>query len=365
MSRNIVICIDGTGNEFGECNSNVVKLYSTLKSDSDQQIAFYHPGLGTMGSPNATDAVTRWWTKVIGLAFGYGLDAALSDCYEFLMQTYSAGDSIFLLGFSRGAYTARALAAMIYMYGLVQRGNEPLIRYVLKMFQKKKRTDEDFSLAAQFKATFSRPCPVHFVGVWDTVSSIGWIYDPISLPYTAMNPDIATGRQAVSIDERRASFRQNLWRPDPAKCSQDILQVWFAGVHSDVGGGYPEVESGLSKITLQWMLDEAQAHGLMVDEGKKNDVLGLTNPAMTKPDVMGKLHDSLTGAWWILEVIPRRHLDMSLTPPAWKWKIPLAQPRYIELGSIIHPSVMQRMTADPTYRPVNLLPSSDPADAAT
>ena len=357
MPKNIVLCIDGTGNEFGARNSNVVKLFSVLKSDSDQQISFYHPGLGTMGSPNALGYLTRWWTKVIGLAFGYGLDGALSDCYHFLMQTYSVGDSIYLFGFSRGAYTARALSAMIHMYGLVQKGNEPLIRYVLEMFQTKKRTDAEFELAANFKATFSREAPIHFVGVWDTVSSIGWIYDPVTLPFTAVNPSIAIGRQAVSIDERRASFRQNLWRPD-AKVPQDILQIWFAGVHSDVGGGYPEPESGLSKITLQWMIDHAEANGLLVDSAKKNSALGVTNPAMCKPSFMGRIHNSLTGAWWILEYIPRRHMDMTLNPPQWKWKIPRAAPRYIAPGSLIHPSVYERMAADPAYRPVNLPPAA-------
>ena len=361
MSKNIVICIDGTGDEFGACNSNVVKLYSVLRSDSDQQISFYHPGLGTMGSPHALSGLTQWWTKMIGLAFGYGLDAALTDCYQFLMETYSVGDNIYLFGFSRGAYTARALAAMVHMFGLVQRGNEPLIRYVLKMFQRKKRNDADFALAAQFKATFSRPCPIRFVGVWDTVSSIGWLYDPVTLPFTALNPEIQVGRQAVSIDERRSSFRQNLWKPDLEKFPQDIVQIWFAGVHSDVGGGYPEAESGLSKITLQWMLDEAEKQGLMVVQSKKDDLLGVTNAAMCKPNFMGKVHNSLTGAWWILEYFPRKHLDMSVNPAVWRWKIPRGAPRYIAPGAIIHPSVRQRIAADPTYRPVNLPRENPPA----
>src|SRR5262249_49709514 len=114
------------------------------------------------------------------------------------------------------------------------RGNENLIPYLTDMFGR--RAEEVFPLARAFKPTFARECPVHFVGVWDTVSSVGWIYDPISLPYTANNPSIAVGRHAVAIDERRAFFRQNLW--GPAQPGQDLKQVWFAGVHSDVGGGY-------------------------------------------------------------------------------------------------------------------------------
>lgn len=353
MAKNIVICIDGTGNEFGPNNSNVVKLYSILDCDGQKQIAFYHPGLGTMGSPNTLSKVSQWWTKVCGLAFGYGLSGALQDCYTFLMENYVEQDSIYIFGFSRGAYCARALAAMIHMYGLVQKGNEPLIRYVLKMFKKKKRTDEDFQLAKGFKATFSRCCKMHFVGVWDTVSSIGWLYDPVTLPFTAMNPDVEVGRHAISIDERRAAFRQNLWRIDPTQ-PQNIEQVWFAGVHSDIGGGYPESESGMAKITLEWMVGKAGAQGLIVDPSQKNDILGLTNPTMAKPDCLAPVHKSLKGLWWILEFFPRRHLDSQLTPPEWKWKLPLASPRYIAPGSAIHPSVEDRMARDSGYRPINL-----------
>ncbi len=353
MGKNIVICIDGTGNEFGSCNSNVVKLYSVLEYNSQSQIAFYHPGLGTIGSPNALSKLSQWWTKMCGLAFGYGLSSALEDCYIFLMENYAEGDDLFIFGFSRGAYCARALSAMIHMFGLVQKGNEPLIRYVLKMFKTKNRTPEDFQLAAAFKATFSRVCKIHFVGVWDTVSSIGWIYDPVTLPFTAMNPDVEVGRHAISIDERRSAFRQNLWRIDPNH-TQDIEQIWFAGVHSDVGGGYPEPESGLAKIALQWMLEHAEKHGLLVDGARRDDILGVTNPKMAKPDCLAPLHNSLKGWWWILEFFPRRHWDMRLTPPVRKWKIPLASPRFIPTGSAIHPSVADRIAGDPSYRPVNL-----------
>jgi uncharacterized protein (DUF2235 family) len=353
MSKNIVICIDGTGNEFGENNSNVVKLYSVLNRRDESQITFYHPGLGTMGAPNALAKFQQWWTKTCGLAFGYGLSDALEDCYTYLIENFQAGDTIFLFGFSRGAYAARALASMVHMYGLVQKGNEPLIRYILKMFTKKKKTDAYFQLAAQFKATFSRECKIHFVGVWETVSSVGWLYDPLSLPFTRTNPDIEVGRQAVSIDERRAAFRQNLWALDP-RYPQDIQQIWFAGVHSDVGGGYAERESGLAKIALQWMLDEAVAHGLSVDLTLRDKVFGYTDPAMAKPDCLAVMHNSLTGWWWILEIFPRRHYDMRLTPPQWRWKLPLASPRYIAPSSSIHPTVMERMAGDPKYRPPNL-----------
>jgi len=353
MAKNIVICIDGTGNEFGLNNSNVVHLYSLLDLKNTQQLAFYHPGLGTMGSPNALSRFSEWWTKVFGLAFGYGISSALENCYSFLMEHYEEGDSIFLFGFSRGAYCVRALAGMIHMYGLVRAGNEPLIRYVLKMFKKKNKKHEDFRLADKFRATFSRPCKIHFSGVWDTVTSVGWLYNPLNLPYAAMNPDVQVGRHAVSIDERRAAFRQNLWRLDPDH-PQDIEQIWFAGVHSDIGGGYPENESGLARITLEWMLAEAEAHGLLINPSRRNLLLGAIGSDKVKPDPLAPLHKSLKGWWWILEVFPRRYYDVRLKPPAWRWKLPLASPRYIAPDSAIHPSVRDRISLDPTYRPVNL-----------
>ena len=355
MPKNIVICIDGTGNEFGNRNSNVIKLYSALVIDDSRQVAYYHPGLGTMGSPNALSKFSRWWTKVMGLAFGYGLSGALQDSYSYLMEEFEEGDSVFIFGFSRGAYCARALAAMLYMFGLLRRGNEPLIPYVLRMFKKKNKTDDDFRLAAIFKQTFSRVCKSHHVGVWDTVSSVGWIYDPFHLPFTAMNPDVANGRHAISIDERRCAFRQNLWS-SKTKPDQDLKQIWFAGVHSDIGGGYPEVESGLSKITLQWMLDEATAKGLLVSTEREQTVLGFTDSTMVRPSCVGKLHQSLTGFWWILEVLPRRFWDRTVDPPKMRWKIPLASPRYIDGTAAIHESVCERLKLDPTYRPKNLPP---------
>ena len=180
-----------------------------------------------------------------GLAFGYGLTQAISDCYSFLMDTFEPGDrDVLLFGFSRGAYTVRALSGMLHMFGLLRPKDYNQIGYATEML-KTKQDDASFQVAAQFKATFSRECKPHFVGVWDTVSSVGWAWDPLHLPYTARNPDLRIGRHAVSIDERRSFFRQNLWsQPLPG---QDIKQVWFAGVHSDVGGGYAKPRAACRK----------------------------------------------------------------------------------------------------------------------
>jgi uncharacterized protein (DUF2235 family) len=361
MSKNIVICCDGTGNEFGDYNSNVVKLYSALIIDGKRQLGYYHPGVGTMGAPTASNKITKAWSIVMGLAFGAGLLANVGDAYRCLMNVYEDGDHVFLFGFSRGAYTVRALAGVLHMFGLLYPGNEGLIPYIIRLYAKRTRRaggmTHTFEVATEFKATFSRHCPLQLVGVWDTVSSVGWVWDPLTLPYTAQNPDMINGRHAVSIDERRCYFRNNLWgNPLPG---QTIKQVWFAGVHSDIGGAYTEAESGLSKITLEWMLCEAVRLGLLVDPQKAANVLGrIPPPPPTPPDPSAKAHDSLTWAWWILELLPHSYYDS--VQRRVRWRIPLGARRLIPEGSVVHETVSEKRRADSSYQPPNL-----PVDAAT
>lgn len=355
MAKNIVICCDGTGNEFGDHNSNVVKLYGTLIVDGHQQVAYYHPGVGTMGAPTAGNRVSKAWSIVMGLAFGGGLLTNVADAYRYLMDVFEDGDKVFLFGFSRGAYTVRALAGVLYMFGLLCPGNDGLIPYITRMFAKQTRKaggmTHTFEVAKEFKATFGRHCPLHFVGVWDTVSSVGWIWDPLKLPYTAQNPDMANGRHAVSIDERRCYFRNNLW--GPPLTGQDIKQVWFAGVHSDVGGSYGYLESGLSQISLEWMLCEALSFGLLVDSQKANRALGrVPPPPPVLPDPGAKEHNSLTFGWWLLEFLPHSYYDPESKKA--KWRIPLGATRFIPDASVLHSTVNEKVRTDPNYRPPNL-----------
>lgn len=124
MAKNIVICCDGTGNEFGgDCNSNVVKLYTTLIIDGSQ-VGYYYPGVGTMASPTAQNWVEKQWSQIKGLAFGAGLLSNVGGAYRYLMDVYADGDHVYLFGFSRGSYTARALAGVLHMYGLLSPGND-------------------------------------------------------------------------------------------------------------------------------------------------------------------------------------------------------------------------------------------------
>ena len=206
--------------------------------------------------------------------------------------------------------------------------------------KKSDQLDRYFAMARDFKDHFSRSCTPYFVGLWDTISSIGWIENPVRLPYTSNNPDIQIGRHAIAIDERRAFFRPNLWHPTAAGGPKDIKQVWFPGVHSDVGGGYPETESGLAKVTLAWLLDEARAAGLVIDRSREDLVLGRKGGGYVAPDPQAAAHESLTLPWWPAELVFKRHYDWQTKKE--ERRMNLFRRRTIPPGSLIHQSAYQR-----------------------
>jgi uncharacterized protein (DUF2235 family) len=348
MPKNIVLCCDGTANEFAHNRTNVVKLYSVLVQDTTDQITFYHPGIGTMEPFGSLSPITRGFTRLLGMALGYGLENDICDAYTFLVKKYEPGDRIYLFGFSRGAFSVRAVTSLILWYGLIREGNEPLIPYAIRMLMAIQRAESRnevsayFELAKEFRETMACAKPrIHFVGVWDTVSSVGWVDNPLHLPGEANNPDIEIGRHAISIDEHRSFFRSHLWVPpaDPTKPRgpRDLKQVWFPGVHCDVGGGYEEQESGISKYPLKWMIDEASAAGLLVDTSKAHDVLGLkpgSQYAPAKPDA--KKHESLMGLWNIAEFIPKKRWNSA--KQCWEHRMNLFHRRQMRPGSLVHES---------------------------
>jgi uncharacterized protein (DUF2235 family) len=331
MPKNIVICCDGTSNEPARDTTNVAKLYFALESAPLCQITFYHPGLGTMEPPGALTRLEKIWTVTGGLAVGRGIEDDIRDAYVFLSDYYTPGDLVFLFGFSRGAYTVRALTGLLSMYGLLQPGNAPLAPYAIRMMfainRARKRDDtaaaeQVFNLAERFRGTYSRECKPHFVGLWDTVSSVGWFAHPTRLPYTANNADISIARHAIAIDERRAFFPPNFWRPAGKEPSgpKDLKQVWFPGSHCDVGGGYPEgPESAQSKYPLAWMIREADNAGLVLNQEKVDEILGsATNASYQKASVEFPLHETLTGWWVLAEFLPKPHYDYKTSREGWK-----------------------------------------------
>jgi len=410
--KNIIILCDGTGNEISENISNVLKFYRCLRKTEKtepRQMVFYDPGVGTLARPNPWHKLVQDFSAILGLATGYGLDDKVLQAYLFLVRNYEPGDRIYLFGFSRGAYTVRVLAGLIHKVGLLAPEQANLAGSGLTAYKQFSsdgqqgpgfaQRSHDFELkqftdggdaegppatskddqAAQFARITSTRWPlIRFVGVWDTVASVivprpDRLYWPSfeELAYTLENPSVETFRQAISIDERRAMFRLKKWdEPQTFKLNrfndahakpQDIRQVWFAGVHSDVGGGYPEKESGLSKYPLLWMIEEAIAAGLKVNTATVNQlawgVPRKSSPfSYVAPNSEADLHQSLHGAWWLLEFFPKnaKYREWPARHTFLGRYIPDAEPRPIPEGAFIHESVTRRMDAIRDYRPVNL-----------
>ncbi|MGY3916616.1 DUF2235 domain-containing protein [Aeromonas australiensis] len=294
MAKKLVVCCDGTWNSENNKDdgvlapTNVFKLFNALICDQ-HQLTRYQSGVGSGGLVD----------KVMGGAVGFGLSEDIRDCYQWLATHYKEGDEIFLFGFSRGAFTARSLGGMIGQCGIVQFGaDERMSELVARIYdqgyrKKQPLTDLTFYPGSQ---------AIRFIGVWDTVGALG-IPDDKGLLNLLDRPDryrfhdlklglhIQTARHAVAIDEKRGSFTPTLWESDPGR---DIVQRWFVGVHSDVGGGYKE--RGLSDITLAWMMEEAALCGLAFREGVD---------AQLRPDPVGLLHDSHIGLMKLLLSSPR------------------------------------------------------------
>jgi uncharacterized protein (DUF2235 family)/superfamily II DNA or RNA helicase len=408
LMKNIVVCCDGTGNEISENISNVLKLYRVLrKTDKTEprQVVFYDPGVGTLARPDPWRKVWQDAITVLGLATGYGLDENILAAYEFLINQYEDGDDIYLFGFSRGAYAVRVLAGLIHKVGLLSPQQRNLAGAGLTAYkqfsagtgQANLKTDQHEQIGvendleqsgpvtqddqgAQFGRIVSAKWPtIKFVGVWDTVASVivprpDRLYRPSlqKLSFTQFNPSVRAFRQAISIDERRRMFRLDHWsepqifmRNRFSKTNnaepQDSLQVWFAGVHADIGGGYPERESGLSKFPLLWMIEEAVKCGLSVDRRTVNQLVwGVQRKGSpftyVVPDFMRDPHNSMNAAWRILEFIPKadKYKECEARRSQFGCYIPNGEPRAIPTDAYIHESVVQRMNAVPRYRPINL-----------
>ncbi|KAJ3924987.1 MAG: hypothetical protein NXY57DRAFT_1033063 [Lentinula lateritia] len=206
--RTLVLCFDGTGDQFDEDNSNVVNLFSLLKKDDpSQQLVYYQSGIGTYTIPQIAQPWMAKLHKAADMMVGIHLDAHVMTGYEFLMQNYKIGDKICIFGFSRGAYTARALAGMIHKVGLLPRHNHQQVPFAYKMYTREDETG--WRLSTAFKKSFSIDVDIDFMGLWDTVGSVGVI--PKRLPFTSSNISVRCFRHALSLDEHRARFIPSLW----------------------------------------------------------------------------------------------------------------------------------------------------------
>ncbi|WP_316168461.1 MULTISPECIES: DUF2235 domain-containing protein [unclassified Bradyrhizobium] len=462
MPRNVIIFSDGTGQaggfRFDEARTNIYKLYRASRCGPDssidpaEQIAFYDPGLGSQADgANIFGKALRWIHNIVAQATGFGITRNLIDCYAALIQLWRPGDRIFLIGFSRGAYTVRSLAGVIGRCGIpIHPDGNPgaalklddasarklaaeAVKHVYQFTYPRKTADatprQKFlletreTIAQRFRWRYGSADPAvpgnanvfpYFIGVFDTVAALGnpvtfamftsialagaalfagvlqalvtfapaesslssltfwnaflglvgaaglmalivyvythlkWDFDIAGQGWierlktihfnglwmkfydTELNANVAYARHAISIDENRANFARVPWS-SPRGTGRDINgiqwfeQVWFAGVHADIGGGYPENESRLSDIALDWMARWAAAvpHGLKFDR----------SVLKRWPQPEGPQHDEVAAGF---NAIPR------WTGMTWPLKFrDLPGP-----GAIMHPSVYQRFDGE-------------------
>ena len=390
MSKNIVILFDGTSNQISADRTNVLRLFGTLEH-SDRQIVHYNPGVGTFGANDSWSPLWRDTVEVWGLATGWGLDQTVKEAYRFLVENYQAGpvddghhidrDRIYIFGFSRGAYTARVLAGFIHAFGLTSKYYLNLLDYAYRAYKDIPAQTSaaavdgvsPFAAMRLYEKTLDndRP-PIKLLGLFDTVASmIEMGHGRLQLkthPFTHRNPSVEWVRQALAIDERRTMFRPEPWTPGqdyrgnpfaPIKRKQDFKEVWFAGVHGDVGGGYPEAESAQIKIPLDWMIRETEPPpiGLHYRQGVINKIVLGKDPKYVSLSSTAELHNSMNAAWRLLEWIPRRIPPSSSRRPSEQgYYVPRSDPRLIPAGALLHVSVQARLAAG-GYNPPNLPPN--------
>src|SRR5258708_2628086 len=263
MPKNIVFCVDGTWNHphspamVDPADTNVYKLSQMIENSSSQRV-FYDDGVGADGL-----AIGR----ILGGAFGKGLFQKVKDGYTAIAHVYQPGDRIYIYGFSRGAYTARSVSGMITACGLPTKSFQPqLVDTAFQAYRERDKTKRPAILKPLDEFALEVPT-IHVLGVWDTVGALGipgalfGQNDDVLYGFldTNLHPNVLHAFHALAIDERRKEFLPTLWTSVPA-AGQQVEQVWFTGVHSDVGGGY--AECGLSEITLNWMLQQSIDLGL-------------------------------------------------------------------------------------------------------
>src|SRR4028118_266391 len=255
--KRLVICCDGTWQQLANpYPTNIVKLAQSVKpiaSDGVPQIVFYDEGVGTDSN------------KLLGGATGLGIDRNIEDAYRFLSLNYIAGDEIYLFGFSRGAYTVRSLAGMIYCSGLLSR------RYITKASEAyelyrnrgiKPNDEEAKSFRKDYVKDNGERVPITLLGCFDTVGALGIPLVPAFRKFegqlkarykfhdTTLNKDVENAVHAVAIDEIREVFDVTLMTKNPDAPNQKLRQVWFPGEHGCIGGGTTAYR-GLSDAVLE------------------------------------------------------------------------------------------------------------------
>ena len=263
MTRRLVVCCDGTWNTPETDNvTNVVSVARAVKPRDDRgnhQVVFYDWGIGT----------GNFLDKLVGGAAGKGLDRNIRDAYRFLVHNYLPGDRIYLFGFSRGAYTVRSLVGFIRNCGLLKKAHAGRILEAFEIYRSTRPTmHPNASEARVFAARYSRQVSIRFLGVWDTVGALGIPIkskrrrERYEFHDTRLSSIVDHAYHALAIDERRKPFAPTIWTTKRGRTN--TAQRWFAGVHSDVGGGYAD-DHGLADIALEWLAGRAEASGLQLN----------------------------------------------------------------------------------------------------
>lgn len=272
--KRIILCADGTWNEPERKDkesgrpqpTNVLKVARgvvPIAANGVQQVVFYHFGVGTAGQ----------WDEFTGGAFGAGIERNVRALYRFLVFNYQEGDELYFFGFSRGAFTVRTLAGFMNAVGLLQKEDEYYTGELYGLYESSVAIDSDAWKHAFRNIKEPRPSPaIRFIGAWDTVGALGapgalgQLFNRGKYRYhdIGLNDRIQNAYHALAIDERRKPFAPSIWKR-PSGWTGALEQVWFPGVHSNVGGSYRP--DGLANEALHWMVEKAEALGLAFDNG--------------------------------------------------------------------------------------------------
>lgn len=354
--KRLVLFLDGTWNST-ESNTNVWRMRALCAAqgrDGKPQLVYYEMGVNGF----------------LGGVFGKGLDENIRRAYEWLVENYNPGDEIYIFGFSRGAYTARSLAGLVAMNGILEAGS-PI--GVLELFDRYKRANEEtiwklqeirdagttsvLSQQENWLLKYSQPAKITVVGVWDTVGSVGWELGNIpgisrsSFGYlhTGLRIHILNAYHALAIDEHRRDFAPTLWDMRFPKNKNAVVakwrplmsveQRWFVGAHANVGGGYPT--DLLAQAPLRWMMKRAETHGLTF----RSDV-DFDGDAMGAP-IADSYSDFMYGSY--AQLHDRFFRRIGAPPDVRDYGT------HVNVNETIDISVFDRWRADPAYRPINLM----------
>lgn len=362
MSKNIILCSDGTGQKgnYGS-DSNVYKLYRMIDLHSNvEQITFYDNGVGT--SDSDSDSKSNSVLRMVSSAFGFGFQDNVCDLYRFLARHYESGDQIYFFGFGRGAATVRACVGFIHHCGLLNKNHAELqtdaafearIQDAMQCYQQWQTSDKENEFKKKWAVQDEKYAPqgdlkIHFIGVWDSVSALGFpkdipflskLFDPMDKRQSGfydfeLNKQVEYAYQALAIDDARQTFHPLIWDESRGNV---VEQVWFSGAHSNVGGGYPRSE--LSDVAFDWMLERAEQHGLKFVANERQSIKAHANPH-------GKLYNSRNGVAVYYRYQPRNLAQL------------LADANHLPSKTKIHISAIERLK----YRTANYTPSYIPSE---